>query len=292
MAVGRELPPLLPLEYCRIDRAAQMLGSEVEDLLHWQEVGAISLFTKLDNVEGKLFVMEFKFDSKEDLDLYLESCLYGSDEIVFFNNGYSRFDIDHFPSETSKPYVQQGESIFLGHAPLDELVIPGYMSGLWQLMTISIKEIFNCEHQFLELEGSFLGPDAEQPIGVFISIPTIEIMKGDLWITRPDIEKLYESITTGEPLPNIYNNNELAQRAKEKNKTAQRTRAPRTSHPQSEMIRALLLLHQDITEEQLATPHKLHGVLTEIFKTTNGKAIMPDVHPNTFERWLKASTNS
>lgn len=291
MVKGRKLPPLLPLEYCRIDRAARMLDCEVDDIFHWQEVGAISLFTKLDNVEGKLFVMDFKLDSKEDLDLYLESCLYSSDEIVFFNNGYSRFEVDHFPSETSKPYVQQGKSIFLGDTPLDELVISGYMSGLWRLVTLSVKEIFNSEHQFLELEGSFLSPDAEQPIGVFISMPTIDVMKGDLWITRPDIEKLYESITTGEPLTNIHNNTELAQRAKEQ-EAVTRTRAPRTSHPQSEMIRALLLLHPHITEDLLTTPHKLHGVLTEMFKASNGKSVMPDVHPNTFERWLKASTNS
>lgn len=41
--------PLLPLEYCRITRAAQLLNCEVNDILHWGAVGAIRLSVMLDN---------------------------------------------------------------------------------------------------------------------------------------------------------------------------------------------------------------------------------------------------
>ncbi|MGL5308004.1 MAG: hypothetical protein ACRC9Y_18060 [Aeromonas veronii] len=36
-------PPLIPLEYCTIDRAATLLGCEVEDILHWSVIGAVNL---------------------------------------------------------------------------------------------------------------------------------------------------------------------------------------------------------------------------------------------------------
>lgn len=36
-------PKLLPLEYCSLDRAARLLGCEVQDLLHWGSIGAIKL---------------------------------------------------------------------------------------------------------------------------------------------------------------------------------------------------------------------------------------------------------
>jgi len=37
------ITPLLPLEYCTIDRAATLLGCEMEDILHWCATGAVNL---------------------------------------------------------------------------------------------------------------------------------------------------------------------------------------------------------------------------------------------------------
>lgn len=293
MTSGRELLPLLPLEYVHINRVAEILNCKVEDILHWQEIGAISLFVKIKRTEGQLLVSDTYFDGEEDFNSYLDDRVYKFGVSRFFYNGYSKFNLDYFPSWNSKPYIYKASLEIPEYPQKDKLAIPGYVSGLWIVMPITAKEIVTSNEDFVTIHGFFLEPDAKQPADVIIHMPAvIEIMKGELWVARPDLEKLYKSITTGEPLANIYNNAELAQRAKEQEKASQRTRTPRTSHPQSEMIRALLLLHPDITEEQLATPHKLHSVLTEIFKATNGKAIMPDVHPNTFERWLKATTNS
>lgn len=39
-------PPLLPLEYCSPERAARLLGCEVDDIFHWVATGAISLFAE------------------------------------------------------------------------------------------------------------------------------------------------------------------------------------------------------------------------------------------------------
>ncbi|MFM5838361.1 hypothetical protein ACET68_07590, partial [Aeromonas rivipollensis] len=56
------LPPLLPLEYCTVDRAARLLGCEVEDILHWGAVGEIALMMNLDQwidtVYGEIILEE------------------------------------------------------------------------------------------------------------------------------------------------------------------------------------------------------------------------------------------
>ncbi len=38
------LRPLLPLEYCRPERAAKLLNCEIEDLFHWAAIGAIKIY--------------------------------------------------------------------------------------------------------------------------------------------------------------------------------------------------------------------------------------------------------
>ncbi|CAJ1885037.1 hypothetical protein OPFLODJI_03576 [Aeromonas hydrophila] len=42
------LRPLLPLEYCTVDRASRLLECEVEDLLHWAQLGFIHLYINFD----------------------------------------------------------------------------------------------------------------------------------------------------------------------------------------------------------------------------------------------------
>ncbi|MCS0292964.1 hypothetical protein [Vibrio alginolyticus] len=40
--------PLLPLEYCSVDRAARLLGCEVGDILHWMEIKAVNAYFRFD----------------------------------------------------------------------------------------------------------------------------------------------------------------------------------------------------------------------------------------------------
>lgn len=274
MTKGRDLPPLLPLEYCRIDRAARMLGCEVEDIIHWGSVGSIDLCCFLEDV--RFFLLPNK-STWEDSSHLLDQGGKVIDGQLDLSIPFTKYAFFNRESE--------GVNTLLGRA-----------HGLWPLSIWSLKEL----EKNGVIDSDTIQFYAENTEGdhVFIepAISSSEIKNsitfGDVWITKLNLEMLHKSIAEGESLPNIYNNPELARHAEEQNEATRRTRAPRTSHPQSEMIRALLLLHPDITEEQLATPHKLHGVLTEIFKATDGKSIMPDVHPNTFERWLKATTNS
>lgn len=41
-----QIPPLPPLEYCSPERAARLLGCEIEDIFHWVATGAIALYAE------------------------------------------------------------------------------------------------------------------------------------------------------------------------------------------------------------------------------------------------------
>ena len=60
---GRPLPPLLPLEYCKLDRAARMLDCELEDILHWAEIGVIDVKYKVTD-QNRLYG-ECELDKKD-----------------------------------------------------------------------------------------------------------------------------------------------------------------------------------------------------------------------------------
>lgn len=55
-----KIPPLIPLEYCSPERAAKLLGCDVEDIFHWVATEAIKLFAefslyKVDNLDVDFF---------------------------------------------------------------------------------------------------------------------------------------------------------------------------------------------------------------------------------------------
>jgi len=55
---------LLPLEYCRIGRAARLLGCEEGDILHWGAIGAIKLWASFDSWNGMAFVIDGERDKR------------------------------------------------------------------------------------------------------------------------------------------------------------------------------------------------------------------------------------
>ncbi|MFQ1643967.1 hypothetical protein ACK39F_02140 [Aeromonas veronii] len=45
------IQPLIPLEYCSPERAARLLGCEVEDIFHWAIIGAINIYAEFQEYE-------------------------------------------------------------------------------------------------------------------------------------------------------------------------------------------------------------------------------------------------
>ncbi|MGL6383292.1 hypothetical protein ACSZMU_14055 [Aeromonas caviae] len=48
------IPSVLPLEYCTPERAARLLGCEVEDIFHWAEIGSITMYAEFGGLEQEV----------------------------------------------------------------------------------------------------------------------------------------------------------------------------------------------------------------------------------------------
>lgn len=103
---GRQLPALLPLQYCSVARAARMLECEEEDIEHWYELMFIDLCFKLNHSDCKTSFCTFE----DEISKSIEDPL------------HRQFEINYLKSSI-KPYesVKHGASIYI--IPLAEVNI-------------------------------------------------------------------------------------------------------------------------------------------------------------------------
>ncbi|ATG73117.1 hypothetical protein AN401_04005 [Zobellella denitrificans] len=117
----------------------------------------------------------------------------------------------------------------------------------------------------------------------------ITFTKRDLWVLRPDLEGLWHSITTGEPLPNIYNDAELARQAREREAAEQSTREPKVTAKQSDLIVALIDLH--FTQEGKRLGDMKHKTFFDevLSKALAAKGIACPMTYKSFIDWMERS---
>lgn len=60
-----KLNNLPPMEYCSLARAQKLLNCELEDILHWHDIGAINLCLKLNPTPGILKIAVLSHQEKE-----------------------------------------------------------------------------------------------------------------------------------------------------------------------------------------------------------------------------------
>ena len=60
-----ELNNLPPMEYCSLARAQKLLNCELEDILHWHDIGAINLCLKLNPTRGTLKIAVLSHQEKD-----------------------------------------------------------------------------------------------------------------------------------------------------------------------------------------------------------------------------------
>lgn len=214
----RDLPPLLPLEYCTVSRAAKMLDCEVDDLYHWAEIGAITLNVMLpDLIEGIVLI-----DKNET---ELAGALSAAFDGVFFGYSYISF---------------RGQTAPLEYDPNTLSLDMSFIGGLWEINAgefegclVAGKDNFSTRYLFsatdLRKDKFYVSLDDEL---------TIQLEK--LIITRKQLEKLYAAITTGEPLSNRFNSPEIANERKEREKQSlQNEETERLYPPTAKTIYAL-----------------------------------------------------
>lgn len=189
-----KLPPILPLEYCRIERASRLLGCEVEDILHW---GAESKI--------RLYVMG-------------ESVIYNPDNIWLFDSrSLEAIEATNQGqlglANVDKPircYVNQHASYLRGlgtniryPSPFGT-IMSGDISliGLWSLPVSTIRTKYLGMSLDADLNITAAG---EQD---FTLVKNIEL-PSDIWLTKVDLQLLERHIKSGTYLPSLNKQHEL-----------------------------------------------------------------------------------
>lgn len=198
-AKSSEPPPLLPLEYCRPERAAKLLNCEIEDLFHWAAVGAIKFYvnaakakdgiktggtrlpkeipptfvTELDDLEGA-----FKFGAAFDL-VPLSGV---GPKYECTNDGFCYLKFSRL-------------SGFWAIAPIQFWV---WEQGGGIPESDEYKLYLYSSFDFSE-SAYFTGiPDIDLTLEVCTSFPSLT---DNLWLMREDLEKIHQHIHTGQSFP-------------------------------------------------------------------------------------------
>jgi hypothetical protein len=206
------LPHLLPLEYCRIDRAARLLGCEVEDIIHWGVIGAIDLGYKLTNMRGGLIVDDEQFTNSPDVKEWFSSGDFFAHKQLSM---YASFAVDMENSLAVKGAADSSAFSFSGEA-----------SGIWFISGTEIEFVFENGGFDISQELSMVMAAHSHDYGLCPMFAAMlegdeiyRLSASNLVITRHCLLKLQRSIATGEVLPNILNSAELAQRARKQEAT-------------------------------------------------------------------------
>lgn len=189
------LPPLLPREYCRPERAAELLDCKIEDLIHWAAIGAINFYVNAamamdgiktigtylpEEVEPEFVIEpdpmegEFKFGAAFS---FVRAGGY-----ILSDDGYCRFDAGKIYGfwRVSSSHFQHWE--LEGGIPESD----DYSLALFSSFDF-------CSSVYLHDK-----PDIDITLEVMASFPRL---KDNLWLMREDLEKLHQHIRTGERFP-------------------------------------------------------------------------------------------
>lgn len=243
---GRPLPPLLPLEYCTVSRAAKMLDCEVDDFYHWAEIGAITLNVMLpDLIEGIVLI-----DKNET---ELAGALSAAFDGVFFGYSYISF---------------RGQIAPLEYDPNTLSLNMSFIGGLWEIEAGELEGCLVAGKDNFSTRYLFSATDLRKD-KFYVSLDDEIIIQLDrLIITRKQIEKLYAAITTGEPLPNRFNSTEIANEFREREKDLNSNpKQDRLTPGKAKAVTALTELALRLAGEDadlMNNPHKLHRRINEL----------------------------
>lgn len=274
------LRPLLPLEYCRPERAAKLLNCEIEDLFHWAAIGAIKIYVnaakamdEINTVGVRLpkevpptfvinpdkLVGEFKFGAAFN---FIRVGKIGSQDYKSSNDGYCHFKVSRlYGFWAVAPFHfwdwEQG-----GEIPDNDV---------YDLILLS-----NFEFR----TSAYLPdkPDINITLEVGASFPSIT---DNLWLMREDLEILHQHIQTGQPFP-IWNDYK-EQGGMRQMLTSSGEQPRRTTGNQCRAIVELLTAHGFTNEDYQGSI----SVLKKKISKLGVSGTLTNVDKNTLQNWLQ-----
>lgn len=279
-AKGRKLPPLLPVEYCRLDRAARMLECEVEDLLHWGATGAVKLLFWADNLRSET-VLNYR-----DITSILSTCTESEIDSFFtqefiwkpsakcavsinFKEGYSEIGSLITTFENMFPDIDPFGNKWL-YAALK-------LSGFFCLDLYSLEDLYLLRH------CSTIGLLVDQPAfesRIFFVRETLSAER--IFIAQGELGRIYQAVTTGTLLKaevktvnTKIHHSDAIQRISDAKAAAERNSAPR-----AELVLSLLELVLGEESSLIDNPYALYQRVNKQLREAN--IIEPEITEQAF----------
>ncbi|MFB2831806.1 hypothetical protein ACE1BS_19785 [Aeromonas jandaei] len=193
--LGPKVPTLLPVEYCSPERAARMLGCDVDDIFHWAAIGAIKLyaifdffqvrFVNEDSSGGMLNISANPWENKD----YTSIQRAGISSVFNYSSSVLKYGAE------LRIYSQ---SKFLGYEHIE-------ISGLWEISQACISKVDYRHSIENELSWSISASYLEEYEGrsikcIEIFDVEIEDIEQRIRIVWNDLSTLNKHITTGEKM--------------------------------------------------------------------------------------------
>ena len=197
--------PLLPLEYCSPERAARLLGCEVEDIFHWATVGAITLFAEF---------YEYDFDAEISEGFYADvnygMGIYDPEHLEWIPSNEGDFfyqleleDNDDFEINIGPVGFQYGARLQISGSPRTILA-----EGLFAIDTASIQQWLHespTEIPFRNWNLSALYAGENERDCYLNAIDLDRVTVSDIpkrfRVVRADMLKIRDHMLTGELMP-------------------------------------------------------------------------------------------
>ncbi|SFX31371.1 hypothetical protein [Pantoea ananatis] len=274
---------IAPLEFCSLSRAARLLKCEIEDLLHWHDVGAITLCLRLPDIKGKL-ITETDNQKNDIFKLYLENVI-TLNELATVKKAWSHHSklasilTEHKAAVKTKIKVKN-------HITTYET--PAFAAGIWSIISRDLFDLLDSDENHYEPMVEAISPSDKILLCLFIPDDQECINKStsNIFITKEFIEKIYHHALNGTEMPLMHGTRKL----EDKNKHEKKIISPQ-KEKLSEFIKFLIKTNPTISKNILSTSaNNRHKLFKEYIEDLRKKGIEVDYDiPSspTLERYLK-----
>ncbi|CAM3316668.1 TPA: hypothetical protein M4Y70_004400 [Klebsiella variicola] len=190
-----KLNNLPPMEYCSLARAQKLLNCELEDILHWHDIGAINLCLKLNPTRGTLKIAVLSHQEK-DVTTALNP-LTSAEEVETFWSPHSHIrSILRLDGDIPMVETLRGNTV-------TQFNVKVSASGLWHPHSRNLMALLEAPDDILyENRLSMMLPD--KPFVYCHFIPDEDeysaISLNRIYITSQAIEKIYAHSISARPM--------------------------------------------------------------------------------------------
>ncbi len=190
-----KLNNLPPMEYCSLARAQKLLNCELEDILHWHDIGAINLCLKLNPTRGTLKIAVLSHQEK-DVTTALNP-LASAEEVETFWSPHSHIrSILRLDGDIPMVETLRGNTV-------TQFNVKVSASGLWHPHSRNLMALLEAPDDILyENRLSMMLPD--KPFVYCHFIPDEDeysaISLNRIYITNQAIEKIYAHSISARPM--------------------------------------------------------------------------------------------